>query len=68
VSSYHWFRSLAFRPLGLVIWGPIAAGTGIEASPWIAGTLLAVSIIVLLAVRDVRTLPAAPRALASSGP
>jgi hypothetical protein len=66
VSSYDWFGSLAFRPLGLVIWGPIAAAIGLEQSLWISGIALAVSILALLAVRDVRTLPAAPRALASS--
>jgi hypothetical protein len=35
---------------------------------WIAGVSLAVSILALLALHDVRTLPAAPRALASSDP
>ena len=66
VSSYDWFGSLAFRPLGLVIWGPIAAGIGIEPALWIAGTGLFGSILAVLIVRDVRTLPAAPVSLASS--
>ena len=29
VSAYDWFGSLAFQPLGLAIWGPIAAIIGI---------------------------------------
>jgi predicted MFS family arabinose efflux permease len=57
VSSYDWFGSLAFRPLGLVVWGPIAAAIGIEPALWVAATLLAASILVLLAVREVRTMP-----------
>ena len=57
VSSYDWFGSLAFRPLGLVIWGPIAVAIGIEPALWLAAVLLATSIFALLAVREVRTMP-----------
>ena len=30
LSAYDWFGSLAFRPLGLAIWGPVAAAAGIS--------------------------------------
>jgi hypothetical protein len=36
VSSYDWFGSLAFSPLGLAIWGPVAAAIGIDVSLWLA--------------------------------
>ena len=28
VSAYDWFGSLAFYPLGLAVWGPIADAAG----------------------------------------
>ena len=43
VSAYDWFGSLAFRPLGLAIWGPVAAAIGIATSLWLAFALLIVS-------------------------
>jgi hypothetical protein len=46
VSSYDWFGSLAFSPLGLAIWGPVAAAIGISVSLWLAFGL---SVAVLLA-------------------
>jgi MFS family permease len=57
VSSYDWFGSLAFRPLGLVIWGPIAAGIGLYEAVGLAAALLFASILAPLAVREVRTMP-----------
>ena len=36
VSAYDWFGSLAFQPLGLAIWGPIAALIGISPALWVA--------------------------------
>ena len=36
VSSYDWFGSLALQPIGLAIWGPIAAGIGIDEALWLA--------------------------------
>jgi hypothetical protein len=58
VSAYDWFGSLAFQPLGLAIWGPLAALTGISASLWLATGLMAVSTLALLAVPAIRRLPA----------
>ena len=60
VSSYDWFGSLALDPVGLAIWGPIAALIGINASLWTACGLLVFSALALLAVPEVRSLPAFP--------
>jgi predicted MFS family arabinose efflux permease len=60
VSAYDWFGSLAFSPLGLAIWGPIAAAIGFSASLWIASAVLLGTTLALLAVPDIRRLPAAP--------
>jgi MFS family permease len=57
VASYDWFGSLAFRPLGLIVWGPIAAAIGLYEALGIAAALLFVSILAPLAVREVRTMP-----------
>ena len=60
VSSYDWFGSLALDPIGLAIWGPIAAVIGIGASLWTAFALLLTGVVALLAVPEIRRLPAAP--------
>jgi MFS family permease len=60
VSSYDWFGSLALDPIGLAIWGPIAAVIGIDASLWMSAGLLIAGAAALLAVPEVRHLPAAP--------
>jgi MFS family permease len=57
VSSYDWFGSLALQPVGLAIWGPIAAAIGIEEALWLAAALLLASIMAPLAIREVRTMP-----------
>jgi len=57
VSSYDWFFSLALQPVGLAIWGPIAAGIGIDEALWLAAGLLLTSILAPLAIREVRTMP-----------
>jgi MFS family permease len=56
VSSYDWFGSLALDPVGLAIWGPIAALIGIDASLWTACGLLVAGTGVLLAVPEIRRL------------
>jgi MFS family permease len=61
ISAYDWLGSLAFEPLGLAVWGPIAALVGTTSALWLATGLGALSIAAILAVRDVRTLPAGPR-------
>jgi MFS family permease len=59
VSSYDWFGSYAFLPLGLALWGTVAGAIGIHTSLWIAFTLFAVGIAGLLALPDTRRFTAA---------
>ena len=58
ISSYDWFGSLAFSPLGLVIWAPVGAAIGISVALWLAFGLSVATTLALLAVPDVRHLPA----------
>ncbi len=60
VSSYDWFGSLAFFPLGLAIWGPVAAVVGTTSALWIAFGGFAATLAVLAVVPDVRRLPPSP--------
>ncbi len=66
VSSYDWFGSLALDPIGLAIWGPIAGVIGINASLWAACGLLLASGLALLAVPEIRRLPAFPSEAAAT--
>jgi MFS family permease len=54
VSAYDWFGSLAFAPLGLVIWGPLAEWIGIAGALWLSAAISLVAAVLLLCVRDVR--------------
>lgn len=54
VSAYDWFGSLAFAPLGLVIWGPVAELAGTAGALWISGGISLVAAVLLLSVREVR--------------
>jgi MFS family permease len=56
ISAYDWFGSLAFQPLGLAIWGPVAALVGLHASLWIAAALMLVTNAALLSVPAIRQL------------
>jgi MFS family permease len=60
MSSYDWFGSLVFYPLGLAIWGPVATAIGIDVSLWLAFALMGGAGLALLAIPDVRRLPASP--------
>jgi len=62
VSSYDWFGALAFAPLGLAVWGPIAAAIGVDVSLWIAAGLVLALTLALIAVPDIRHLPRSPSA------
>jgi hypothetical protein len=65
VSAYDWLGSFAFEPLGLALWGTIAAATGNAEALWIAVVVDVLSIVGALAVRDVwrlRDPPPAPPA------
>jgi hypothetical protein len=56
VSAYDWFGSLAFNPVGMAIWGPIAGLIGIHTALWLAAALLFVSTSALLGVPAIRQL------------
>ncbi|HWI71274.1 MAG TPA: MFS transporter [Baekduia sp.] len=56
VSSYDWFGSLVFSPVGLAIWAPIAALIGTSAALWVAFGIAVATILALLAVPDIRRL------------
>jgi MFS family permease len=58
VSAYDWFGSLAFNPLGMAIWGPIAGLIGIHTTLWLAAALVLASTATLLAVPAIRGLQA----------
>jgi Transmembrane secretion effector len=58
VSSYDWFGSFAFYPLGLAIWGPVAEAIGIATALWLAFGLFVACVLALLAVPDTRQLKA----------
>jgi hypothetical protein len=58
VSAYDWFGSFAFNPLGMAIWGPIAAAIGISTALWLAALLVLASAIALLCVPAIRQLKA----------
>ena len=62
VSSYDWFGSFAFYPLGLAIWGPVAGAIGIATALWIAFALFIAGIAAQLALPDTRELEASPTA------
>ena len=58
VSSYDWFGSLVFSPLGLAIWAPVAALIGTSVALWLAFGIAVAAILSLLAVPDIRRLTA----------
>jgi hypothetical protein len=58
VSAYDWFGSLAFNPVGMAIWGPVAVAIGISQALWLASALLAASTAALLSVPAIRRLQA----------
>jgi MFS family permease len=60
VSAYDWFGSMAFTPVGLALWGPIATALGYGNALWLAFGLNLVGVAVILAVPEVRRLPPAP--------
>jgi len=65
VAAYDWFGSLAFQPLGLALWGGIAASVGYHMCLWIAFGLAIASAVVLLVAGDVRSLRSRPETAAA---
>lgn len=64
LSAYDWFGSFALQPVGLAVWGPIAAVVGITPSLWAAAVLLAASTFAVLAVPEVRAMRSGERPVA----
>jgi hypothetical protein len=60
VSAYDWLGSLAPAPIGLAVWGPIAAGLGYAGALWLAFGLQLAGVAAIVSVRAVRTLPPVP--------
>ena len=58
VSSYDWFGSLAFYPVGMAIWGPVADLIGTSAALWVATAALAATTTLLLSLPAIRQLRA----------
>jgi hypothetical protein len=56
VSAYDWLGSLAGQPVGLAIWGPIAALAGIHTALWLAAALMVASTAALLALPEARSI------------
>jgi MFS family permease len=63
VSSYDWFGSYVFYPLGLALWGTVAGAIGIQEALWLAFGLFGAAALLLLLVPDTRRF-AAPKATA----
>jgi MFS family permease len=60
VSSYDWFGSFAFYPLGLATWGSVAGAIGLHSALWLAFGLFGASALVLLSLPETRRFAAAP--------
>ncbi|HEU4658362.1 MAG TPA: MFS transporter [Capillimicrobium sp.] len=56
VSSYDWFGSFAFYPLGMALWGPIAAAIGLTPALWVAFGGFAIFIAAVLLMPETRRL------------
>ena len=60
VSSFDWFGSMAFQPVGLALMGPLASAIGVSTTLYLAGALRLLNLAALLGVREVRTLGPSP--------
>lgn len=56
VSSYDWFGSFAFYPLGMALWRPLAATIGVTSALWLAFGLMVTLALALVALPDTRRL------------
>lgn len=54
VSAYDWFGSLAFYPLGVALWGPVASIIGTAAALWLASAVLVAVWLAILTLPDIR--------------
>jgi MFS family permease len=55
VSAYDWIGSTAFRPLGLVVAGPVAVVLGVTSELWVIAGIVVSGALVLLSLPSVRT-------------
>jgi MFS family permease len=60
VSSYDWFGSLAFQPIGFAIWGPVAELGGVSTTLWVAFAIQIATTTLLLLVPSIRHLQSTP--------
>jgi predicted MFS family arabinose efflux permease len=60
VAAYDWFGTSALYPIGLALWGPVAATIGLGSALWVAFALFLAGTAVLLALPDVRSVGAQP--------
>ncbi len=60
VSSYDSFGSFVFMPIGLAVAGPLAVLLGLRPALWVALMVMAVPTLLVLLVRDVRTVTRQP--------
>ncbi|MGC1909237.1 MAG: MFS transporter, partial [Candidatus Dormiibacterota bacterium] len=67
VSSYDAVGSFVFMPIGLAAAGPLAVLVGLRPALWVALLVMAVPTLLVLLVRDVRTMARAPQAQRLSG-
>jgi hypothetical protein len=58
VSSYDWFGSLAFQPVGQAVVGPVSAALGVPLTLLASGAGIAVTVLPTLALPSVRNLGA----------
>ena len=56
MSAYDWLGSLAVRPLGFLVVGPLAAALGVDVTLWLAAGGLAAATALTLSVPSVRRL------------
>jgi MFS family permease len=62
VSSYDSFGSFVFMPIGLAAAGPLAVLVGLRPALWVALLVMAVPTLLVLLVKDVRTMTRVPHA------
>jgi hypothetical protein len=60
ISAYRRLGPSVLQPIGLAVWGPLAAVLSLDGALWLAFALQLGGALVLLAVRQVRQLPAHP--------
>jgi MFS family permease len=60
VASWDWMGSMALRPIGLAVMGPLAAVAGVEAVLVGSGVLVLAALAWLLAVPEVRAMRSRP--------